>query len=316
MTEKRSDALLLRKLQGLDLSQYTSAFVELPLYPASLSFIRRHAPHIQILTRPINAEFFHRFHYILANGLNMKGSRGAFSLLKTNLLGLRDIISRSRLDYLCAKRSDFILSITQWEEKNYWRYLTDPSKVKTAPYFLPSSYGYEDTPSKEKKDQCVCVMSTTLATLPFLLDAAKKFSKCVRLLGRQLPEWRFFITGDFPPRVLELPERVERTGLLQTPFTILAESRAMALLSEYGFGFKTKLLDAINYKCYVLVPKGLYRRLPVEVQPFCIIVDTGSVDSFRKALERCLEPYPEGDPNDIFRSRAFAALDELLKVNV
>jgi glycosyltransferase involved in cell wall biosynthesis len=180
------------------------------------------------------------------------------------------------------------------------------------PYFLPASYDRDERLIKDKKSQCVCMMSTTLATLPFLLDAAKRFVNAVNMLGRECPEWSFYITGDFPAHVLTLPGRVKRTGFLENPFEILAESRAVALLSDYGFGFKTKLLDAIKYKCYVLVTKGLYRRLPSEVQPYCIVVDPSSANSFRGALERCVQPYPEGDPNELFRSQAFAALDELL----
>lgn len=312
--KNRSDGLLLEKLKGINLSQYTTAIFELPAYPKSLLYLRRRAPHVQLLTRAINAELYHRLHYIRALASNGSGSPGLHTL-KVSLMTLRIILSRLRLDRVCANRSDYVLSITLWEKENYWTYLTDAAKVKTLPYFLPRAYD-DDSVAGEKKNQCVCMMSTTLSTLPFLLDAAKNFSKAVKRLGDQCPGWDFLITGDFPSRAIKLPGRVTRTGLLETPFKVLAESRAMALLSEYGFGFKTKLLDAIHYKCYVLVTKGLYRRLPAEVQPFCIIVETDSAESFKSALERCMEPYPEGDPNDIFRKEAFAALDELLNVPV
>jgi GDP-D-mannose dehydratase len=99
---------------------------------------------------------------------------------------------------------------------------------------------------------------------------------------------------------------------LDTPFDLLAESRAIAILSDYGMGFKTKILEAIYYKCYVLVTNKLYRRLPIEVKPYCIVVDTDSSISFRDAMERCLQPYPDGNPNEALRSQAFTALDELV----
>lgn len=304
LAERRFDALVLRKLQGLDLGQYATAFFEYPIYPASLRFLRQHFPQMQLLTRSHHADFYHWLHYALARVL--------LHDTKKALEALGDSLIRLRLDHLCARRSDHILSITQWEKDNYWRYLTDVSKVMTVPYFLPNSYAQSIPPSVQKKPQCVCLMSTTKGTLPFLLDAAKRFTRLVESLGQQCSEWSFFVTGDFPANMLTLPERVTCTGFLDTPFGILAESRAIALLSDFGFGFKTKLLDAIHCKCYVLVTGKLYRRLPAEVQPYCIVVDPNSVGSFADALEGCKHPYPDGNPNDVLRSQAFAALDELL----
>lgn len=309
LVKRRSDKWLLGRLQGMDLNQYTAAIFELTRYPTSLRFLRQHFPQLKLLSRPINAEFYHRLHHLWASIPNPKIPQ-AIKTMKTNLLILRSSLYRLWLDYVCAKRSDYILSISQWDKENYFKYLAGTSKVKNVPYFLPNSYSQLIPPMVEKKQQCVCLMST--AFNPFLLDAAKSLARLVERLGRQCPEWNFVITGDLPANTLTLPERVTPTGFLDTPFTILAESRAIALLSDYGFGFKTKVLDAIQNKCYVLVTRKLYQRLPVEVQPYCIVVDKHSVDSFKSALERCLQPYPGGNPNDALRSQAFAALDELL----
>jgi len=304
IVEHRSDAFLLENLQNLELGQYSAAFFEYPIYPKSLNFLRRKYPHLRLLTRSHNADFYHSLHYVFAS---LKSSNyGKIPLyLAISLINLR-------LDYLCARRSDFILSITEWEKNNYWKYFTKLSKIVTVPYFLPSSYSEGIPLQLEKKAQCVCLMSTAQGFLPFLIDAARGFSKSVEKLEDQCPEWGFCITGDFPENLIKLPERVKRTGFLETPLRILAESRAIALLSDYGMGFKTKLLDAIYYKCYVLVTRKLYQRLPVEVQPYCIVVDINSSSSFKDALERCLEPYPEGNPNEVLRSQAFAALDRII----
>jgi len=301
--ENRSDALLLKKLRDLNLARYTTVLFELPVYPASLRFLRRKFSQIKLLTRSINAEFYHRLHFTLARLQHVNRSKV--------LRDFKHSLSCLRLDFLCARYSDHVLSITQWEKDHYWRFMTGVSKVINVPYFLPGSYCHAAKPVAEKKMQCLCLMSTTQSTLPFLLDAAKRFTRLVEMLGRNFSEWDFYITGDFPANCLSLPKRVTPTGFLDTPFEIMAASRAVALLSDYGFGFKTKLLDAIQCKCYALVTKGLYQRLPVEVQPYCIVVDTGSVESFKNALEKCLEPYPEENPNEALRSQAFAALDEI-----
>jgi glycosyltransferase involved in cell wall biosynthesis len=93
---------------------------------------------------------------------------------------------------------------------------------------------------------------------------------------------------------------------------LLKEARAMVLLSDYGYGFKTKLLEAIAAKVYIIMTEGLYNRLSLEIKPFCIPVDIGSTTSFINALEKCKQPYPTGNPNAIRRKIAYETLDQLI----
>jgi hypothetical protein len=165
-------------------------------------------------------------------------------------------------------------------------------------------------PVKDKENLCVCMMSTIPG--PFLFDAAKNLSDLVFALDGDHDQWKFAVTGDISSWPIALSSRIKMTGFLDNPVRILAESRALALLSDYGYGFKTKILDAIVCKSYVLVTKKLYERLPDGLRPFCIPVDTNSVDSFKNALNRCLLPYPDGDPNESLRDEAFSALDSVL----
>jgi glycosyltransferase involved in cell wall biosynthesis len=310
--QKRNDRDLVRQLSKMSLDRYTAAIFEMPRYPASLRFLRLNFPHIRLITRSVNAEFYHRLHQCGATALNPVGMPTA-KVANKSFLYLRSSLTRLRLDYLCAKWSHYVLSITEWEKENYWQRLTDASKIRNLPYFLPDSYR-EDHRFVAKKDKCVCLMSTVTrdAGQSFNLDAAKKFAQLVDKLEHNCPEWCFFITGEILDRQIRMPERVVHLGFLDSPFGILAESRALALLSDYGFGFKTKVLDAISHHCYVLVTKKLYSRLPMEVQPYCIIVDPQSVQSLSDALEMCKQPYPEGNPNDIFRDHAYEVLDELI----
>lgn len=310
LAKDRSDTLLVDQLKGLNLDRYTSVLFEYPIYPASLRLLSEGFPHLRLLTRSHNAEFYHRLHTMLAHIQNMKHFHHSDPgiIVRTAFRSL----FRLRQDYLCARRSDYLLCITQWEQENYWRYLAKNSKVACVPYYLPEMYAHLPCREAEKKCQCVCLMSTGLNC--FLINAANNFIRLVEALKQTCAEWSFWLTGDFTTNrsLLRHPERISFTGLLDNPFTMLAESRAVALLSDYGFGFKTKLLDAIFHKCYVFVTQGLYRRLPVEIKPYCIVVGLNSVESFKNALEESMRPYPEGNPNDEFRTQAFAALDALL----
>jgi hypothetical protein len=304
----RSDDLLLGELVKLDLKQYSAVIVEMPLYPKSIRYIRQHAAHAKVFTRPINPEFYHQVHIALARGRNRFGEPSK-TVWQANLETLRNSLRRLRLDYECARLSDGILSITDWEQTHYWQYLAGRQQAWCVPYYLPTDY-VQASVAAVKKDQCVCLTSTM--SNPMLLDAVHNFCEAVRRLGTDCPNWAFPITGTLPLDRYTLPERAQLTGLLETPVNILAESRAIAILSDLGFGFKTKLLDAIQAGCYILLPQKLFNRLPAEVQPYCLVVDPYSAKSFATALQQTQQPYPGGDPNSLLQMRAFAALDKAL----
>jgi glycosyltransferase involved in cell wall biosynthesis len=310
VAEDRTDARLLEVLRGLDLGIYTSALVELPLYPLSLRLLRKRQPRMKLLTRSINAGLYHHMHKVSA-WTRHGASKGVASSLGYYAAAPKDGLAILRLDYLSAKNSDYLLSITSWESDNYWRFLAPPRKVKYLPYFLPEAYRKGPLRSS-RQNRCVCLMSTSSEPNPFLQDAARAFTRLVRGLGGQLPDWEFLVTGDGMYGSIGLPGRLAFTGLVESPTALLAESRAMALLSDYGFGFKTKVLDAAAHGCYSLVTRGIYRRLPDELREYCLVVDRSSVSSFKEALDNSMEPIPEGDPNGALRDLAFAVLDELL----
>ena len=53
-----------------------------------------------------------------------------------------------------------------------------------------------------------------------------------------------------------------------------------------------------------------YRPRPKELQPFCLVVDPLTPESFLAALKKAKEPWPDNSRvNDDLRQRAFATLD-------
>lgn len=319
VAEERSDEKLAERLARLDLRAYRIAVFELPLYPKSLRLLRREAPSVQRWTRPINAEFLHQVHLFRAH-LAHPYARDK------RLEPFRDVVRsilRLRLDHACARQSDVLLSISDWETRHYWRRVAGQQRTRTLPYFLPSSYVADLPGNMEKRPLCVCVLSTAESIRPFTLDAAQRFAALVRKHQQSESEWKFAMTGSTRVHTtgrnqtqsrLLFEADIEQLGFVQDPIRVLAEARSMALLSDLGYGFKTKILDAIAARCWVLVMPGLYGRLPQEVRPYCIVVeDSKDVGSFRRALRRSMEPFPEGDPNTELRERAFKVLDELIE---
>jgi len=133
----------------------------------------------------------------------------------------------------------------------------------------------------------------------------------IDMLKQDYPHWKFFVTGELLSEKDLLAKRLINTGFLETPFPFLAQSRALAILSDFGFGFKTKILDAVLAKNYVLITSGLYNRLPDILKPYCIRVDKKSVVSFSNALDQCEHSYPPGNPNNILREHAYWSLDQI-----
>ncbi len=307
--EARSDARLLAAIGQMDLNSYSIVFYETSLYPRTMGFVRRKYPHLVQVTRSINADFYHWLDYVKAN-LRYPQALLSPKMVLNTFRWLFAAFERLFLGYVCARHSDYVLSIVEWEKEHYWRYLADEKKVRNLPYFLPAIYQREVERSV-KKMQCVCLLSSTAGTVPFQRDLVSNFSAVIKRLGNDLPDWLFYVTGDFAQLNLNMANRIQTTGLLDSPFPLLIESRAVALLSNFGFGFKTKLIDAIQSECYMLVPKKLYVRLPREIQPYCIIVDINFADSFRRALEQSRADYPQGAPNDVFKEQAFHVLDEI-----
>ena len=294
----RSDVELRNILVKKDLSLFHAIFIELPIYPASLHYIREKQPGLRIFVRSINAEFYHDWHHMIA-GLKHKFWKNAM---------LYSVFAWRRLywDFICANRSDVCFSITDWETANYWRYLVPDDRRATLPYFLPSKYSsnIKDVP---KSNNCVCLLSTV--SNAFLVDAAKNFSTAVSRLEDKLPDWNFFLIGAEELMPLVPIQRLNALGLLESPFEILARSKVVAILSDYGFGFKTKILDAILHKCFVLLTPGLFNRLPDILKPFCVSVDINDPGAFETAIINCMRPFPEHNPNELLQSDAFSALD-------
>jgi hypothetical protein len=304
VVENRSDYALLGLLETIDLGRFDVAFVELSVYPHSLRAMRRRNPALRILNRSINAEFYHHLHGALARARELRDPAWP--------RGLVEAVRRLRMDIRSLRWADVVLSITQWETDHYWRYLGPRSKVRTLPYYLPGGYAGAPLRASGRQNRCCCMTSCTRNTLPYLIGALRSFVRCVEGLGGRCAEWEFAITGEIADGTCELPRRVRHVGLLDNPLDLLSQSRAMAVLSDCGFGFKTKILDAIVCGCYVLLPRKLFERLPPVLHPFCIVVDPQDAGSFARALELCQRPFPAQDPNRWLRDEAFRVLNEVI----
>jgi glycosyltransferase involved in cell wall biosynthesis len=283
------------------LKRFDAVLVEMTFCPSALTVLRQRLPNAILLVRSHNAELIHRYHWACAQGVS-----------GVALKFLSEAILNCRLDVLSGRRSDVVLPITDWEADVYWKRLIPVDKVKYVPFFLPEPYASELKRPAVKRNLCIHFGSSL--NNPLIADATRNFLQVVKQIDTKRPEWKFHITGAQPDFEFQLPDRVRWLGLLPDPYTPLRQAKAMALLSDYGMGFKTKILEAALAKAFVLLPPGLYKRLPQEIQPYCIQVDVRSRESFLDALDQSDRTYPEGDPNALLRQRAFDTLDEVLHI--
>jgi hypothetical protein len=301
--EARRDTELRSRLDDWDLAEFEAVLLEGAYFPDSIAWLKRRRPTLRVWVRGVNAEAWHW----------RDSARAAwrYDSMSRVLFDLKCAWDFGRRDRRCARRADAILAICDWEAEQYWPRLR-PRRVVSVPYFVPSAYLRLIPVGRPRQDRCICLMSTR-ADRSFHADAARHFYAFADTAGRAASGWSFGVAGSFrAPRGVAVPKSVETLGVLANPLVPLAESRAVALLSDYGYGFKTKLLDAVCCGCWLIVPAALAQRLPACLAPYVLVVNPTDVTSVQAALERAREPIPAGDPNGVLRRQAFANLDALL----
>ncbi len=301
------DTAVLAKLADLPVDKYTTIIFEHSIFPKSIQYLNANHPQLNILFRGHNAECYHRLHYAL--GAMKYGSLNeAFKWVKASLTKYSE-------DARCARHADHVLSITAWESEHYWPRFTSSEKIITAPFYLTDFYLSEiRSKTQPRGKRCVCLMSTFIG--PFLYDALHHYQQLVSKCRRLLPDWDFDVTGKIPKKWCKRAPDLNYLGLVDSPLDILCASRVMCVLSDLGYGFKTKILEAIMCGCYVFVPEKLFNRLPREIKPFCKIVDQKKPESFVNALDETLKPLPDFDPNAILKATAFTNYASAFKLNI
>jgi glycosyltransferase involved in cell wall biosynthesis len=297
-----SQAAALRALRATPLHRYRAVVFEHTYAPAALAYVRRAAPHARIVSSSHNAEFWHRLDILRADGLS-----------KRMLSNLHQLVKKSLNDARCGRLADAVVCVSEWELANYWRHLLPDGRAHYMPWHLPDDYASELGPPQTKRRLCLCLLSTL--PNPMIVDAARRFGDAVATLGAGSADWEFAVTGDPQRFPVRLPSRVRWTGVLDSPYPLLAEAKALALLSDYGFGFKTKVLEAILTGTRPILTPTLLDRMPAGLHRYCAVARPGDPESFAQALAAAEVPLEAGDLNHRLRMNAFRVLDRALGVS-
>lgn len=288
----------LKESKNIDWTKYDAVLMEMTFSPKAIKYIRQKSPGTKIIVRSHNAELLHRIHWSLAEGIS-----------KNAIKYLLQAIRYFHADLKFGLHADAVLSIDEWECKNYWSRISKRDNVYHVPFYITDEYEKDLKNTKNKLFNCVNFTSSSMN--PIIRDATNNFIKIISKLDGKAEMWKFLITGNLANNKIKIPEQVIKTGWLENPYSVLRESRAMALLSNFGFGFKTKILEAIIAKTYILMPTGLLNRMSKEFRRYCIPVDPTSPTSFLGALDKCTKPFEDNNLNGLLKKKAFSAMDRV-----
>jgi hypothetical protein len=301
-----------------DLPEYTHVLVDGAHFRADLEFLRQRFPNARHILRSHNNELPHRKDTLRAHlaAPTIEDVEKQEKERRDARMNMRVFWERDRA---AADYADVILSIetSKWTEA-YWRRVGFKGEVLSQPYYLTQEYLEEIEREiagrgDKRKNMILCVMSSHPGALTY--HSLMRFHEAVTGIGQRRPDWRFRATGRSLWMKVHpaLSQRVKHLGIIDDLMGQLCEVRATAVLSDLGRGFKTKILEAILCKTWVLVTPLLFKRLPVEVQPYCIIVDPEARYGLDEAIDRIeRRQWPQGDVNAALKKAAYAALDRAI----
>lgn len=298
---------------SVDLSAYTHVLVEKANYGELFRQLRAGAPGAKIIFRAHNAEALHRVDYVracLAPPRSRSFGEVAQHVRNVALYGARDLS--------VVRHADRVLSISQWDTQHYWRYLMPKGKTTTVPFFLPREYVEEAQPRLRKKRQCIVLGSSQPG--PLIEHGINQFFRLLSQTGTASYEsagWRFILSGARTSRMPKAADlkalRIKRRNV-ESPYELFGPAQATLIASDFGRGFKTKILEAIACEAFVICTPGLYRRLPPELLPCCIRFDPRSPEAFLEALGRTENGFPQGNPNDLLQATAYREMDRVFGI--
>lgn len=287
-------------LRDVDPQQFSDLFVEFPLDWRAFKAIKETAPATRIHARSENAELLHRLDWARASRDEPRLAVRLVARAARNALN----------EFRVGQQADDVLPISEWEAKHYWTKLVPRQKIRYLAYYVPDAYRVAPRDPSVRAQESLCVCLTSTKSNPLIVDALRNFDRAVRDLPVPVAEgWRFAATG--PVEDVPLGPRIVRMGLVPSLDDVLRQARLVALLSDYGYGFKTKLLDAIAAGSRVAVTPKLWSRMPRSLDPWVLRVDLAEPGSFAAALEAAAADLPAGDPNRALREQHDAVLDAL-----
>lgn len=269
VAEKDDPALAARVRHG---TAPTHILVEYTLFPRLTAALGQTCPEAKLLVRAHNIEPLQHL-----DNSGLRPPRGRLWLL----YGMARLF---RQDVASARRASELLSINEWEVEAYWRRIVGRSRATWLPYVCPSERFPVDALPYAERNLVVCVPTSQKNRKSW--DLVARFLQMARTMAALGSRDVFVVTGNLSGWGLPACPEVTFTGFVEDLSELLGRSRAVALLSPLGYGFKTTIADAWAAGAHVLAHPDLARRNPRAVARHLIPLDSDNSRSVAAAMDR------------------------------
>lgn len=261
----------------------THLLMEYSWWPEFLINLKKEHPQVRIVVRTHNAEAYQYFHRkIIATPWGYVSAKRWY-----------EFVHRARRDTHCRQAADVLLGISEWDNQNYWRWLPGKANIRYLPYYSPWPYlrPHVDVPAWHIRQHTIVSMGGNFD--PLGIANLTNFNMLATKLSSALDEkYSYLLTwwSKWHRNVPKVSEAVEIMRECQEPWDLLCQSRAVAVLTPLGFGFKTTVVDGLAAGCHVIIHPKLADRLPQQVKELCLICDPSCEQDIAKLADSLSAP--------------------------
>jgi hypothetical protein len=191
-------------------------------------------------------------------------------------------------DIIVKRHADVIYSISDWERTQYWQRLPGMATTKWLPYYCPAHLIGADCTATAERNLIVCMPTSVKSRKS--QDLVNGFISFAELAQKHGTNFEFLITGDLSSWPAPQSPAVKYTGMIEDIAQFFCSVKAVCILSDLGYGFKTTIADAMANGVAVLVHDKLKRRFSSMLGDSLISVDSLSEQSVMAILHTLQQP--------------------------
>ena len=252
----------LKRINQLLLSRYI--LISIPGSISKLLFVLRLICRAKITVRTHNAELFHRLDY-------MRTTKKFWKKVNFLLISFRGLFS----DFVITFFADNLLCISDYEIDFYWNKL-NPFMKKSFVFFPYKPPAWIRRNNSERKHALILGSfdNNTLTGKPTIefLSAAYSLNLFADRNNLELVSVGNFLNSSFNYRYLDSTDNL---------LDLLNLTKVLIIPSEYGWGFKTKIGDALFLNQEVIVLRQLYNKCGMWKNYLIAIDDWSKIDTVK-----------------------------------
>lgn len=216
-----------------------------------------------------------------------------------------------RNDLIVKKYASAIWSISDWENRVYWNRLPGRAQVEWLPYFCPDHLLPDRVAPADQRVNIVCMPTSQKNRKSW--DLVTRFIRFAeQMKADSACPYEFLLTGRVHDWRLPKSDAVRLTGMIDDLRPFMQTVRAVALLSDKGYGFKTTISDAIANGAVVLAHPRLIARCPDPIRAALLPVDVDQTGPVEDAREQLASIRQQTEIDGALRRQAKQLLDQFV----